>query len=148
MTTLAAIARETALQRVVEEEEPERLMLITFALWLTAQSMPAATAAYEPDPPESSTLTGRILEASATPAIPVPLFVFAAAIPATWVPWSLSSAEPPLEARAAEAVGAGQHASGQVGVARLHAGVDHCDEGAAERRRVVELKRCDQPATA
>ena len=37
---------------------------------------------------------GRILTPGAMPAMPVPLFVCAAIVPVTWVPWPLSSAVP------------------------------------------------------
>src|SRR5437762_2337810 len=54
--------------------------------------MPLATDAYEPLPVESRTLTGMIGDENATPATPTPLFVAAPTMPATCVPWPLSSA--------------------------------------------------------
>jgi hypothetical protein len=52
--------------------------------------MPAAMSSNEP-PSSSSTLTGSTRASGATPAMPVPLPVAAAAIPATCVPWVLLS---------------------------------------------------------
>ena len=70
-------------------------MLITLAPFWTAHAMPFAIDAYEPDPFESSALTGMIGDEYATPATPTPLFVAAPAMPATCVPWPLSSAPGP-----------------------------------------------------
>src|SRR5262249_25633719 len=66
-------------------------MLITFAPFWTAQAIPFTIDAYEPDPVESSTFTGMMGDEYATPATPMPLFVAAPAMPATCVPWPLSS---------------------------------------------------------
>ena len=51
-----------------------------------------------------STLTGSTGDVSATPAMPMPLFVLAAAMPETWVPWMLSSFGAAGRAGAREAV--------------------------------------------
>src|SRR5438105_8319950 len=50
-----------------------------------------ATDAYEPEPLEASTFTGTTVDVKDVPATPSALFVEAAAIPATCVPWPLSS---------------------------------------------------------
>ena len=68
-----------------------RLRLITFAPCETAQSMPCDTANVLPLPVLSSTFTGMILHSQQTPAPPTMLFVFAAMMPDTNVPWLLSS---------------------------------------------------------
>src|SRR2546423_709395 len=78
----------------------ERLM--TEAPWSAAYLMPAATSSVDPvasHPVTGShvcvrTLTSRMAASGATPAMPAPLLVVAAAIPATWVPWPLSSWPP------------------------------------------------------
>lgn len=64
-----------------------RLRLMTSVPFAVAQRMPAAIS---PNVPPSSvrTFTGMTMASRATPAIPMPLSVAAAAIPATWVPWA------------------------------------------------------------
>ncbi len=66
-------------------------MLITSAPFWAAQTMPSMTSAIQPLPSASNALTGMIWAAGATPAMPLPLLARAAMIPATWVPWPLSS---------------------------------------------------------
>ena len=51
-----------------------------------AQTMPDATFELDPEPLSPSTLTDIRLHRPQIPAIPVPLSVLAAAMPATWVP--------------------------------------------------------------
>ena len=62
-----------------------------FAPWSTAQRMPAAMLAAEPEPLASSTLTGMIEHAAQVPATPMPLPARAAMTPATIVPWPSES---------------------------------------------------------
>ena len=62
-------------------------MLITLAPWSAAQVMPLATQDWYPAAWSLSTLTFSRRELYPTPATPFLLFVTAAAIPATWVPW-------------------------------------------------------------
>ena len=57
-----------------------------------AQTMQFATPEIAPLPEESSALHIDSFELNATPATPLPLFAIAAIVPATCVPWSLSSA--------------------------------------------------------
>ena len=61
----------------------ERLM--TFAPWSAAQRTPAAISSNEP-PSAPRTFTASSFASGAVPAMPVPLFVVAAAMPETWVP--------------------------------------------------------------
>jgi hypothetical protein len=61
-------------------------MLMTSAPLSADQRMPAAMSSKEPEPSASRTLTARMLASGATPAMPVALFVSAAAMPATCVP--------------------------------------------------------------
>ena len=65
---------------------------MTVAPLSAAQRTPSAIVESKPSPVLSSTFTGRIRAVQATPAMPTPLLVSAAAIPATIVPWPLSSA--------------------------------------------------------
>src|ERR1700709_2881983 len=51
-----------------------------------AQVIPSVTSDIYPSPHASNALTGTTLAAGATPAIPMPLLVNAAAMPATCVP--------------------------------------------------------------
>ncbi len=74
------------------------------APWSVAQRIPAATSpavpvAVHPASLHSlaSTRTAMIRASGATPAMPRPLFVLAAAMPATWVPWPLSSWADPVQ---------------------------------------------------
>ena len=55
------------------------------APWSTAQRMPSAMPAAEPEPLASSTLTGMIVHAAQVPATPMPLSARAAMTPATIV---------------------------------------------------------------
>jgi hypothetical protein len=58
--------------------------------------MQLATSAVEPvpsAPPSALQMTRSAL--NATPATPMPLLALAAIVPATWLPWSLSSAHWP-----------------------------------------------------
>jgi len=57
--------------------------------------MQLAMPATAPAPLRSSALQIASGELNATPATPRPLFARAAAVPATWVPWPLSSAQRP-----------------------------------------------------
>jgi len=66
-------------------------MLITVAPLSAAYSIALARSDELPEPELWSIFMGIILEFHATPQIPIPLFPSAAAIPATWVPWELSS---------------------------------------------------------
>ena len=59
----------------------ERLM--TLAPASAAYTMPEATLEVDPEPLSSRTLTDRIMHSGQAPATPVPLFVAAAAMPAT-----------------------------------------------------------------
>ena len=68
------------------------------APWSTAQTMPAATSTSLPVPSASSTFTGRIEASGATPDSASPLPSTSAIVPATCVPWPLSSAEASLPA--------------------------------------------------
>src|SRR2546428_13989931 len=72
-----------------------RLKLITFAPLSAAEMMPLAHAAAVPLPQPSCTRTGITLTPEAppqfTPATPVLLFVNAATVPDTCVPWLTSS---------------------------------------------------------
>jgi hypothetical protein len=86
-TTPAAQALSTAVCNDEKPPGPPRLMLITLAPCATAQSTPCATPNQVPEPPASSTFTGMILHDQQTPAMPAPLFVFAAMMPETNVPW-------------------------------------------------------------
>ena len=63
-------------------------------LW--AQTMQLATSDVEPCPsgPPSALQTASC-ELNATPATPLPLFVFAVIVPEVWLPWPLSSAQVP-----------------------------------------------------
>jgi hypothetical protein len=54
--------------------------------------MQLATSAIDPMPNSSSALQTTRSALNATPAMPMPLLALAAMVPATWVPWSLSSA--------------------------------------------------------
>src|SRR5439155_23780338 len=69
---------------------PPKLMLMTLAPWLAANSRPETISATSPLPVQSSTFTGRSLTAGASPAAPTapdPARVLAAAIvPLTCVP--------------------------------------------------------------
>jgi hypothetical protein len=65
-----------------------RLRLMTSAPWSADHRMPAAISSKEP-PSSVRTLTASSLASGAVPATPVPLFVVAAAIPATCVPCGL-----------------------------------------------------------
>jgi hypothetical protein len=64
---------------------------MTLAPRSTAKVMPAAMSSSLAAPFRSSTLTGMIRPRQAPPATPCPLFVTAAAMPATIVPWPKSS---------------------------------------------------------
>jgi hypothetical protein len=86
----------TASRNVWENEVPPRLRLTTRAPWSTAQTMPFEIGEYGPLPLASSTFTGTSEESNASPATPTALFVAAAAMPATWVPWPLSSIAAPV----------------------------------------------------
>src|SRR5919108_3696789 len=71
---------------------PPRLMFATsmvLALAVT-QSMPQTICEVAPEPAEFSTLTAHRRAPGATPTTPLASSL-AAAIPATWVPWPLSS---------------------------------------------------------
>ena len=59
---------------------------MTSAPLSAAQRTPLAMSSYAPLP-SSSTFTGMIFAPGATPAMPTPLLVAAAAMPETWVPW-------------------------------------------------------------
>src|ERR1051325_2135072 len=84
-------AYATAFDWVLSLVLPPRLRFITLAPWSAAQVMPLATLAEVPEPVLSNTLTGMIFVLSVSepacplhpeiPAMPIPLFVSAAAIP-------------------------------------------------------------------
>ena len=57
--------------------------------------MQFATPAVEPEPSALSALQIARFELKATPATPTPLLALAAIVPATCVPWSLSSLQCP-----------------------------------------------------
>ena len=95
------------------------LMLITWAPWSAAQLMPVGDVVGRAGAVASSTRTGRIFAAGATPATPMPLLVAAAAMPATCVPWPFRSCAPGVhvssahEVRAGESLPAGPGGSGR-----------------------------------
>lgn len=64
-----------------------RLMLITLAPLSAAHLMPLTIVAWSPEPTVPRTRTGMIMALGAAPAMPTPLSVTAAAMPATCVPW-------------------------------------------------------------
>jgi hypothetical protein len=88
-------ALRTACWSVVDAPPP-RLIEITRAPCEATQLMQLATSAVLPVPsgPPSALQTTRSA-LNATPATPVALLALAAIVPATWVPWSLSSAHWP-----------------------------------------------------
>ena len=67
----------------------ERLMI--FAPWSAAKRMPCAIRAESPSPSRSSTFTGISFAPYASPVSPTALPVPSAIVPATCVPWPLSS---------------------------------------------------------
>src|SRR5690349_4171528 len=85
----------TALRRV-GDGPPPRLIEITRAPRSASQVMQLATSEVvpEPDGPESA-LQIASGELNATPATPMRLLAIAAIVPATWVPWPLSSGHVP-----------------------------------------------------
>jgi hypothetical protein len=116
-------------------------MLMTSAPWSAAQRTPLAMSSYAPLP-SSSTLTGMILASGATPAMPTPLLVAAAAMPDTWVPcasFGLPDAVRALPVAvaarrvAADERGARRRACREVLVGEVDAGVDHGDHRAGTR---------------
>ena len=68
-----------------------RLRLMTVAPLLAANMIPAAMSVELPDPVLCMTLMGMMRAFQLAPAMPISLLVTAAAIPATWVPCTLSS---------------------------------------------------------
>jgi hypothetical protein len=73
-----------------EEESPPRLIEATSNPWSAAHLMPAAMLSYEPEPQPFSTLPAQRFASVETPTTSSLLFI-ASALPAQWVPWSLSS---------------------------------------------------------
>jgi len=70
-------------------------MRMTSAPWSVAQTTPAITSLSLPVPSAPKTVTGMTLTpANATPAMPMPLFVAAATMPAIAVPWPFGSVMP------------------------------------------------------
>ena len=67
---------------------------MTCAFWSAAQTMPFATHSLVPLPLSPRTLPFKMTASWPAPATPVPLFVEAAAVPATWVPWLQKSSAP------------------------------------------------------
>ena len=65
---------------------PPRLMLITLAPWVRAQSTPSRMSAQLPDPVSPRTLTGMSCTLGAMPAMPTPLFAWATMVPAVCEP--------------------------------------------------------------
>ena len=59
---------------------------MTCAFWSAAQTMPFATHSLVPLPLSPRTLPFKMTASWPAPATPVPLFVEAAAVPATWGP--------------------------------------------------------------
>src|SRR5437763_1835313 len=75
---------------------PPRLIEMTLACLRCAQAMHAATSATVPEPSDPpSALQMSSGEENAMPAMPTPLFAVAPMVPATCVPWPLSSAQDP-----------------------------------------------------
>src|SRR6266516_2252897 len=66
-------------------------MLMIEAPWSAAQTIPLAIVDEEPMPLSFITLTGRIWHDQQRPATPMPLLPRAAMMPATAVPWLLTS---------------------------------------------------------
>ncbi len=111
-------------------------MFTTSAPWSAAHRTPLAMSSKEPLP-SSSTFTGMIYASGATPAMPMPLLVAAAAMPATWVPWlSEGWATPsgpfqsplPQDGLHVDERGSGHQLALQVGMAEVDAGVDDGDD--------------------
>src|SRR5947208_14480591 len=68
-----------------------RLRLSTFAPWSTAHVIAELAALLDPEPEESSTLSGMTSHCQQTPATPAALLPRAPMMPATEVPCPLSS---------------------------------------------------------
>src|SRR4051812_16485204 len=72
---------------------------MTFAPRSASHVMQLATSEVEPEPAASSALQIVSGELNATPVTPRPLFAMAAIVPATCVPWPLSSRHEPARTR-------------------------------------------------
>ncbi len=94
-------AYATAFVTAVDCSVPPSDMLITFAPWSAAQTMPSAVSESYPLPFASSTRTGRIVTSGATPETPAPLPVSAPIVPATCVPCPCGSVFPPARSATA-----------------------------------------------
>src|SRR3954447_10155869 len=90
-TTFLLRAYDTAERSGGSSPTPPKEQLMICAPWSAAQVMPLAMTASVPSPLLPSTFTGKIEAVQATPAMPLPLFVLAAATLATCVPWPPSS---------------------------------------------------------
>ena len=81
----------------VVDAPPPRLIEMTFAPCVCAHVMQLDTSEVRPTPaPPRSALQITRLAFGSTPATPVPLFALAVIVPATCVPWRLSSVHSPL----------------------------------------------------
>ena len=77
----------TASVMALDSRRPPKLKLMTWAPFSTAYRMPLAMpAVVGAELLPGATFTAKILQLAPTPATPTPLWVIAAAIPATWVP--------------------------------------------------------------
>src|ERR687886_738754 len=93
MPTPGAATKTLPWPKFENEASPSKLSVAEtpIAPGCAAQMIPFATPASDPDPLELRTFTGMIGDETATPLTPTPLFVEAAAMPATCVPWPWSS---------------------------------------------------------